>query len=104
MAFSLITAPLTDNHFSCLIFQPYTFCLFQVLREGSQQLTEEISILEETLALEFCLTLHSLFSIKQIVNLLAPQRHQSAATLFHLPNLSITSTLLSKDIKLLLHP
>jgi hypothetical protein len=74
------------------------------LREGSQQLTEDISILQRTLALEFRLTLHSLFSIKQTVNLLATQRHQTAAILFHLSNLSITSTLLSKDINLLLHP
>jgi hypothetical protein len=90
--------------FLCLIFQPYTRCLFQFLRKGSQQLTGEISILEGTLASEFRLTLHLLLLIKQTVNLLAPQWHQTAPMLLHLSNFSITSTLLSKDINLLLYP
>jgi len=42
--------------------------------------------------------------LDQTVNFLAPQRHQTAAMLLHLSNLSIISTLLSKDINLLLYP
>jgi hypothetical protein len=53
--------------FICLIFQPYTPCLFPFLEERVIQITEEISILEGTLTSKFPLILHSLLLIKQTI-------------------------------------
>jgi hypothetical protein len=67
MAFSLIIAPLTDNHFSVSSSSQTHDVFSSFLRKGSQPLTGEISILEGTIALEFYLTLHSLFLIKLLI-------------------------------------